>query len=62
MLEPTGPGFLRHALPDLLAKFARQRREVEAFGFLVQLDAMDHAGHVKLLVRGAFVVRGDADS
>ncbi|MEI2718885.1 MAG: hypothetical protein V9E87_01895 [Gemmatimonadales bacterium] len=45
VLEPAGPGLLAHALPDALAQFARVGREVEALGFMAELDAVDGTSH-----------------
>ncbi len=50
VLEPAGPGFLAHVLEDALAQVARVGREVESFGFLAELDALDGTGHVDFLV------------
>src|SRR6218665_3659043 len=43
VLGPGLPGFLRDLLVDLLAQLARVRREIEAFGLLLQLHALDHS-------------------
>ena len=44
---PLLPGFLGYALEDAAAEFARHRREIQPFGFLAQLDAVDHPCHLR---------------
>src|SRR5579864_87892 len=50
LLEPRLPGFLRNAFVNALAKFAGQRREIEAFGFLAELCALNRTSHAVLLL------------
>src|SRR5690606_8685563 len=44
--QPCGPGLLADVFPDAFAQFARIGREIKAFGFLAELDALDHACHL----------------
>src|SRR6202012_1622984 len=54
LLHPGLPGFLRNAFVDPLAEFARQRREIEAFGFLAELRALNHTSHTVLLLKSVW--------
>src|SRR5258708_30894574 len=45
LLEPGLPRLLGDALPEALTELARIGREVEAFGLLLQLDAVHHTRH-----------------
>jgi hypothetical protein len=45
VLEPRLPRLLGDAFVELAAQLAGVRRHVQAFGFLLQLDAIDNAGH-----------------
>src|SRR2546421_12427591 len=47
VLEPLLPSFLGNALPELLSQLAGIGREIEAFGLLLELDAVHHARHLQ---------------
>src|SRR5512141_2972048 len=46
VLEPSLPRLLRDRLVEPLAELSRVRREVQALGLLLQLDAGHHARHL----------------
>src|ERR1700712_1291726 len=52
LFEPALPRFLRYRFIDPLAKFSRQRGEVESFGFLAELRALNHSGHLSFSCSG----------
>ena len=54
LAQPLLPRFLAHAFVDALAQLARVRGEVQPFGFMAELDAVDGTGHGKPLVMSLF--------